>query len=389
MSEYQYVGFQAVDRPLNDQQLEFAQRQSTRAEVTRWSLSVEYQYSSFRGDVDGLLRGGFDVYLQHSNYGTREIKLRLPHGLPFAESDWSKYVDGEQLNWTRDDQGSGGILTLHPFHETGDIEDVWESQRSLDAVIGVRERLLSGDLRALYLLWLCAADDDNNDPAEMIEPPVPHGISEVAAYGEDILSFFGLDPLLLVAAGSGVAPAPNAVSENRLVAQWIESLPNPRAKEEIHHMLVGDTASVKARLLAEIRETQNPGGWPTSDRQRSLDQLMQQTAALRAEEGKKQARQAQATAKREAAKAERERADRMKEMLKAPDKWLHEADRLVDARGTDNYKAAAEILHDLREAVGGEEGDRMARRHAAHLAKKYPTLNQLKSSLRKRGLLEP
>ena len=47
MSEYQYVGFQAVDRPLNDQQLEFAQRQSTRAEVTRWSLSVEYQYSSF------------------------------------------------------------------------------------------------------------------------------------------------------------------------------------------------------------------------------------------------------------------------------------------------------------------------------------------------------
>ena len=388
MSEYQYVGFQAVDRPLNDQQLEFAQRQSTRAEVTRWSLSVEYQYSSFRGDVDGLLRGGFDVYLQHSNYGTREIKLRLPHGLPFAESDWSKYVDGEQLNWAQDYQGRGGILTLHPFHETGDIEDVWESQRSLDAVIGVRERLLSGDLRALYLLWLCAADDDNNDPAEMIEPPVPHGISEVAVYGEDILSFFGLDPLLLVAAGSGVAPAPNAVSENRLVAQWIESLPNPRAKEEIHHMLVGDTASVKARLLAEIRETQNPGGWPTSDRQRSLDQLLQQTAALRAEEGKKQARQAQATAKREAAKAERERADRMKEMLKAPDKWLHEADRLVDARGTDNYKAAAEILHDLREAVGGEEGDRMARRHAAHLAKKYPTLNQLKSSLRKRGLLE-
>ena len=76
MSEYQYVVFQAVDGPLSDEQLAFAQRQSTRAEVSRWSLSVEYHYSSFRGDVDGLLRKGYDVYLQYTNYGNREIKLR-------------------------------------------------------------------------------------------------------------------------------------------------------------------------------------------------------------------------------------------------------------------------------------------------------------------------
>jgi hypothetical protein len=54
MSEYQCVVFQAVDGPLNDQQLEFARRQSTRAEVSRWSLSVEYHYSSFRGNVDAV-----------------------------------------------------------------------------------------------------------------------------------------------------------------------------------------------------------------------------------------------------------------------------------------------------------------------------------------------
>jgi uncharacterized Zn finger protein len=74
-------------------------------------------------------------------------------------------------------------------------------------------------------------------------------------------------------------------------------------------------------------------------------------------------------------------------MLKDPDKWLREAERLVDARSTDNYKAAAEILNDLREVVGGDKGDQMARNCAANLAKKYPTLNHLKSSLRKRGLL--
>jgi hypothetical protein len=388
VSEYQQVLFQAVDGPLDDKQLEFAQRQSTRAEVSRWSLSVEYHYSSFHGDVDGLLRGGYDVYLQHTNYGSREIKLRLPGGMPFAKSVWSKYVDGEQLTWKADATGSAGIVSLHPFHETGDLEEVWETQGYLDAAIHVRDRLISGDLRALYLLWLCAADDDYNDPAEMIEPPVPHGIAEAATYGGGLLTFFGLDPLLLVAAGSGVARAPDSESENRPVSQWVESLDDQRAKQVLHRMLVGDTAGEKARLLAEIRDSQIPDGWPTSDKQRSLDELLQRTAVLRAEEDAKQARKAQAKARREAAKAERERAERMQKMLEDPDKWLREAEHLVDARGTHNYKAAADILHDLREAVGGDEGDRITRRHSAHLAKKHPTLNHLKSSLRKRGLLE-
>ena len=181
MSEYQYVMFQAVDRPLNDNQLKYAQRQSTRADVSRWSLSVEYHYSSFRGDVDGLLRRGYDVFLQ---------------------------------------------------------------------------------------------------------------------------------------------------------------------------------------------------------------QLLRQIEVLRSNENAKQARKAKAKAARETAKADRKRKERMKEMVQDPKKWLREAEQLVDARGTHNYKTAAEILYDLREAVSGDEGDKITRRHAAHLAKKHPTLNHLKSSLRKRGLLE-
>jgi len=78
----------------------------------------------------------------------------------------------------------------------------------------------------------------------------------------------------------------------------------------------------------------------------------------------------------------------MKEMVASPATWLTKAEKMADARGTNNYKAAADILADLREAVGGEEGDKIARRHASLLAQKYPTLNQLKASLRKRGLLD-
>jgi hypothetical protein len=387
VSEYQYVIFEAVDGPLSDEQLAFAQRQSTRAEVSRWSLSVEYHYSSFRGDVDGLLRQGYDVYLQYTNYGCREIKLRLPHGLPFAKSVWSKYVDGEQLQWKSDAKGSGGILTLRPFHETGDLDEAWETRKYLDAAIRIRERLMRGDLRALYLLWLCAADDDYNDPEKMTEPPVPHGIAESATYGGEILTFFGLDPLLLAAAGKDVNAAPTDESQDH-AAQWVDALGEQPAKEMLVRLLTGDTAGVKANLLARIRDSKTSYGWPTSDKQRTLDELLRSTEVLRVEEVAKQARKAQEKAKREAAKAERERAERMKEMLKNPNKWLRESERLVVAGGTHNYKVAAEILLDLREAVGGDEGAGMACRHAAKLVKAHPTLNHLKSSLRKRGLLE-
>ena len=388
MSEYQYVVFQAVDGPLNDKQLEFAQRQSTRADVSRWALSVEYHYSSFRGDVDGLLRRGYDVYLQHTNYGDREIRLRLPHGMPGDKRVWSKYVDGEQLAWKADTRGRGGILSLRPFHETGDLEEVWETQKYLDAAIQVRERLVNGDLRALYLLWLCAADDDYNDPAEMIEPPVPYGISDMATHGGELLSYFGLDPLLLVAAGQDIDAAPADVSTDQGFARWVKALNHQRAKELLQQLLIGDTTSVKAGLLAEIRDSRTPHDWPTTDRQRTFAELLQQAEVLRSVEVAQQARKTQSRAKREAAKVERQRADRMKEMVKDPNKWLRDAEQLVDARGTHNYKAAAEILYDLREAVGGDEGARITRRHAAHLAKKHPTLNHLKSSLRKHGLLE-
>ena len=207
MSEYQYVVFQAVDGPLNDKQIQFARRQSSRADLTRWSLSCEYDYSSFRGDVDALLRGGFDVYLEYTNYGTRVIKLRLPHGFPVAESVWSKYVDGEQLLWKKDAEGSGGILTLEPFHDANDRFAYGDTEPYLNAAIQVRNRLMSGDLRALYLLWLCAADDDYNNPTEMIEPPVPHGIVGIQADCGDLLWFYGLDPLLLVVAGMDVDDA--------------------------------------------------------------------------------------------------------------------------------------------------------------------------------------
>ncbi len=388
MSEYQYVAFRAVDRPLDDKQLAFAEKQSSHSELSRWEMSVEYHYSSFRGDVDGLLRRGFDVHLAYTNYGDREVKLRLPSGLPFSKPTLKSFLSCDSLTWKKDAKGNGGILTVRPFHDSDSIEEDWDLDDYLDSIAKLREQLISGDLRAMYLLWLCAAYDDNEDPAEMIEPAVPHGLDTMPTLSVDLMPFFGLDPLMLKAAANGVPAFKPEEDDEDPIQVWAQSISEARSRELLRMFLRDDAASVKAELLAEIRDAGSPADWPTTNRGRSLDDLLAATEVLREKANEQEKKKARAKAVRDAAKAEKKRQARMTKMKESPKTWLAQAEELAAARGTHNYKAAAEILADLREAIGGETGDKLARDCANKLVKAYPTLTMLKSSLRKSGVLD-
>ena len=194
MSEYQFLAFRAVDRPLTDRDLVYARKQSTRAEITRWYFENEYHFGNFGGDADGLLRHGYDVHLHYANFGVRKIAIRLPAGLPFPKTVWSNYIGVGELSWKKDSKGKGGILTLDPFHESDELEEIWSPGEYLDEVVEIRSRLLAGDARALYLLWLCAALDNQSVSPDIIEPPVPGGLAECLEPCSPLMEFFGLDP---------------------------------------------------------------------------------------------------------------------------------------------------------------------------------------------------
>lgn len=387
MSEYQIVKFRAIDRPLTDKQLAYMERQSSRAEFSKWEFGVEYHYSSFRGDVDGMLRNGYDVFLTYSNYGCREIRMRLPNGLPFAKSVWSKYISAEGLTWSADKSGKAGILTLAPYLEEA-YDPVWEFDDYLDATIKLREMLIAADLRALYVLWLCSAVSSSDEGDELMEPPVPHGLANLPDKAADLLTFFEADPLLVDAAAIGIPAFSAKSSQSDAVNTWLTKLSDACRDEIIQRLLSEDPVALKAELLSAIRDNQQTPSWPADPPTRTVAQLLQVCETLRQKEDEKEKKQAAAKAKREADKAEKLRQARMVEMQSAPDTWLKKASKLVEKRGTDNYREAASILADLRDAVGGEQGNKIARKHAAHLAQKYPTLNVLKSSLRKKELLD-
>jgi hypothetical protein len=387
MSEHQIVKFRAIDRPLSDKQLKFMERQSSRAEFTRWEFGVDYHYSSFRGDVDGMLRNGYDIFLMYSNYGCCEIRMRLPHGLPFPNNVWSRYLNSDWLNWSADKVGNAGILKLAPYLEVG-ADEIWEFDEFLDATAKLREMLIAGDLRVLYVLWLCGAMSSSDDVEEGMEPPVPHGLATLPRQIVELLAFFDADPLLVKAASLGVpafkAPGSQVDSANA----WLTTLTDSGRAEIIHRLLAEDPIALKAELLSEIRDCQPAVNWPVEQPSRTIAQLLQVCEQLRQKEEEKQKRQAVAKAKREADKAEKQRQARMTEMKAAPESWLTKASKLVELRGTDNYREAASILADLRDALGGVRGTKIARAHAAYLAKQHPTLNVLKSSLRKQQLLD-
>jgi hypothetical protein len=77
VSEYQYYEFPAVDRPLNDRQMQKLRAVSSRAMITPTSFVNEYDWGDFKGDPDEWMEKYFDAFLYCANSGTRRFMLRF------------------------------------------------------------------------------------------------------------------------------------------------------------------------------------------------------------------------------------------------------------------------------------------------------------------------
>ena len=131
------------------------QKQSSHAEISRWSFQNEYHFGDFRGNVNGLLRHGYDVHLHYSNYGIRTVAFRLPFGLPFPKRVWSQYCGIGELKYKQDRKGDACILSFSPYYDGGELEDIWDPDEYMDDMIEFRGRLIAGDLRHVVMCFGC------------------------------------------------------------------------------------------------------------------------------------------------------------------------------------------------------------------------------------------
>src|SRR5205085_663824 len=99
-----------------------------------------------------------------------------------------------------DDEGGGGWI---------------EETSELSGMVGLRNDILDGDYRCLYLAWLnAAAWQDPDEQAELQEPPVPAGLRKLTPALKRFAEFFDIDEAQIKSAAAASPAATAAVSES-------------------------------------------------------------------------------------------------------------------------------------------------------------------------------
>jgi hypothetical protein len=386
MSEYQYVGFRAIDAPLSKKNLEYMRRQSSHAEITPWSFDSQYNYGDFHGDAPEMLRRGYDFYFHYANFGVRTLTIRLPDGLPHAAAA-EPYFIADFFEFRNDKKSPGGLLVINPCFETDQLEQIWEPGDFLARLLPLRAEILEGDLRPFYLANLAVAGDMNHDPEEWQEPPVPAGLDQLTAAQTALAEFYGLGDALPAAAARNAPPMParrgrgdedgsNEDGGNKY-DEWLARQPEAVKNEWLAALMADPHSAVRSQLLVEFRKSQSPTSWPTAHLGRTMAELDSAADEIQEERSR-----------RKAAAAAKSRAKRLKKLASDPEKVLRETEQLASQRAIDSYREAARLLADLREALTGTKDGALADRQAQKLKDNHPTSGQLTAALRKQGFLK-
>ncbi|MDB5098378.1 MAG: hypothetical protein JWM80_2799 [Cyanobacteria bacterium RYN_339] len=341
MSEFQYYAFRALDRSLTASEMAALRALSTRAVITPTSFTNDYQWGNFKGDPDRLVEQYFDAYCYITNWGTRQLQWRFPARM-VDEQGFTAFLVDERVALRR---GPGFvILSL----TADDQEGYWELDREpeiwLPATLPLRDDLMNGDLRALYLAWLAAVQDGyvDNDAGE---PPVPPGLKKLSPALEALAELLMLDADLINAAacGSEQAPAP-AGPTREAVGQWIARLPAAERDALLVRMVADGDASVSPELRRRFRESAGPAAKRMAPAEARTAGALLALAEQLAGERKRQASE----------QAERARTRYLDELARREPAAWQEIEGVFDAPLKSHAKGAAyeqkaKLLHDLRD----------------------------------------
>lgn len=351
MSEYQYYEFAAIDGPISDEGLRYARGCSSRAEVSPFRWRNVYHFGDFHGSVDTLLKH-YDAHFYIANWGTVRLGLAFPEGCLKPETIEPYLHGGYEDTLTTKQVGNRRILWWERNEEGG-----WgwtEGEGIIDELIGIREELMRGDYRSLFLGWLAGFDPDewkNPKDSGVLMPPIPAGLDALSPALRTLIEHFPVDrDALEVAAGQ----SHNTAAERIPVAKVLEDLP----VSEMRALLVRVAGGDGSRVMAELNRLTYPRAETPAGGAISCTEFSARTITVR------QARLNQ-EAKAEAEKRRREEEARKRHlasvMQRADTIWAG-LDALMDQKIASAYDQAAAQLQELRDAHAQAGGD--ARFHA-------------------------
>ncbi|NJM40349.1 MAG: hypothetical protein HC853_06070 [Anaerolineae bacterium] len=236
MSEYQHYEWLAIDRPLNHEQLRAVQALSSHMDdATPTHAQVTYSYGDFKHDPIKVLTSYFDAHLYTANWGNTCLAFRLPRAAVNAD-EIEAYSFTDHIQFER----KGDIYILSIEWDDEDGGDWVEVDGVLAQVAGVRQQIINGDYRALYLAWRAfderasEYDEGYDDGADekRTPPPTPPGLDALNGSLKAFCDLFNIDK-------ASSKPPPKTASHSTSLRQPNGATPSARlSRERCDHYLL-------------------------------------------------------------------------------------------------------------------------------------------------------
>ncbi len=344
MSEYQYYEFLAIERPLTADEIAKLQALSSRAAITPVSFTNEYNWGDFKGDPHKLMQRYFDAHVYVANWMTAIFMVRLP--IEALTRETAKAVAVPYLLDIKPTKAHWIITWSLEESENYDRFGMEDGRGWMARLAPVRDELLRGDLRSLYIGWLAAVAGEMMEHEET-EPLSVSGLASLTAAQQALAEFLEVDPDLLAGAGMGSPATQETEVSRREKDKWIDALPREEVNSILKQLLEGKgqqaERSIKNRFAAWRRGLQT--GYTDAPR-RTVGELRQNAENARQIRLEKQ--------KRDRKQREIKRREKRKAYLKNlssdfPKAWalVKEPVELGSGRG---YDEACRILVDIAEA---------------------------------------
>ncbi len=303
MSEYQYYEFLAIDRPLTSEEMSDLRLISSRAQITPVSLSNFYNFGDFKGDPDKLMQQYFDAHVYTANWMTAFFKLRIPiEALSQEAEDLLEESEGDVLEYTNMETHCIITWSLHDSENYSRFE-MEDGEGWMARLAPIRDELLRGDLRSLYLGWL--ADSEEMDDDEL-EPVSVSCLGTLTPAQQALAEFIEIDPDLIAAAALGSLDIQDQGPTEQDKDAWIESLPRDEVAAVLKLLLEGEGQKAERTFKNQFTAWQRDQKGPENTTPlRSLGEIREnldiaQKKRLQKEKLKREEQEAKRRQKREA-----------------------------------------------------------------------------------------
>ena len=372
MSEYQYYEFQAIDRPLTQEERAAICELSSRVKPTATTASFNYSYGNFRGDPKQVLARYFDIMYYITNWGTQQLMFRFPTSLINREAIELYCIDNYiSLSFA----GDWAILDWEFSQEEG-FNDWIEGEGILSELIGLRQEILQQDYRGLYLAWLKAIDLSEgyiDIDKTQLEPPLPPGLGQLSAAQKAFTEIFELDEHLLnvACASSGKL---TTISEQT----WQQAISQLSASERQDFLL--RLAKGEPNLSAKFKQKLSqliPTSPPSNQPRRTVQELLEAAS----EEEKK-------AEKRRQQEAEAKRIEELQTLAKREAQVWQQVESLIQKAQSKSYDEAVKLLVKLRDLAEYQNRLPVFQERLNRIYEQYSNRSGLKRRLQEVGLTD-